>query len=381
MPEPQSALPLPVPLSMSSATSGPTKESPSPIPTRSKDQDTSSPTTKPHRKPFRKIHPILRLKLRDLSSEGTRDFLDAVKPGYVVEEAVQTVLRLLYTPSSDIPGTRSVTLILRPMEGVAYTTGWDVDNDHKEIHFSTDYIKFIDTERKEHEITGVLVHEMVHAWQWNAFGTAPGGLIEGIADWVRLHAGYAPPHWRKEVGGDWDAGYQHTGYFLDYLEQKYGKGSVPTINDRLRNKRYDEETFWKELFGHKVDKLWADYQKALEKDKGKKDAENEKERKTLDKDTSKKDVDHEKDEKTVTRKPDQKTLKKEEKTATKKSDHKGQPDKVQGKSENDGKDEEDEDEPVMVEREDHSSKDVPHAEKGKEGKKASGSKETQKPKK
>lgn len=36
---------------------------------------------------------------------------------------------------------------------------------------------------------GVCVHEMVHCWQWNAKGTCPGGLIEGIADYVRLRSG------------------------------------------------------------------------------------------------------------------------------------------------------------------------------------------------
>ncbi|KAI9718584.1 MAG: hypothetical protein M1812_004035 [Candelaria pacifica] len=334
---------------MSSTTSGPTKESPSPIPSRSKDKDTSSPAATPHKRPILKVHPVLRLKIRDLSSEGTRDFLAAVKPGYVVEEAVQTVLRLLYTPSSNIPGTRSVTLVLRPMEGVAYTTGRDFDHDHKEIHFSTDYIKQVAQERKQHEITGVLVHEMVHAWQWNAFGTAPGGLIEGIADWVRLHAGYAPPHWTKERGGDWDAGYQHTGYFLDYLEQKYGKGSVPSINEQLRQKKYDQETFWKALFGHKVDKLWADYQKTLEKDSSKKDVHNEEEH---------------------------------QKIAKKKSDHVHQSEETRSKSKDNSISEEyegdDVDEPVMVEREDHPTNDPSNAEKTKESKKGSESKASQK---
>ncbi|KAI9780182.1 MAG: hypothetical protein M1835_004550 [Candelina submexicana] len=346
MPEPQSAVPPPVPLQMSSTTSAPTKESPSPIPSRSKDSDTPSPATEPHKKPVLKVHPVLRLKIRDLSSQGTRDFLEAVKPGYVVEEAVQTVLRLLYTPSSNIPGTRSVTLVLRPMEGVAYTIGRDFDTDHKEIHFSTDYIKQITRKRKGPEITGVLVHEMVHAWQWNAFGTAPGGLIEGIADWVRLHAGYAPPHWTKEGGGDWDAGYQHTGYFLDYLEQKYGKGSVTTINERLRNKKYHEETFWKELFGHKVEKLWSDYQKTLETDKSKQEVDNG-----------------------------------NQETATKKSGHAHESELTQSKNKDHRKiEDEDEEEPVLVEMEDH-TKDANLAEHVKGGNSASESKASQKTKK
>jgi hypothetical protein len=66
------------------------------------------------------------------------------------------------------------------MQGVAYTTGSDLDDDHKEIHFSTDYIES-SASRAHDEIFGVLVHEVVHCFQYNANGTCPGGLIEGIA--------------------------------------------------------------------------------------------------------------------------------------------------------------------------------------------------------
>ncbi|KAI9816216.1 MAG: hypothetical protein M1827_001817 [Pycnora praestabilis] len=260
---PQSAIPPAAPLKMSSTTSGPASATQSPVPPQPKKDNHASSASKPQKKPDRVLSPILRFKVRDLSSQGSRDFLKAVDAGTVVQEAVQGVVERLYTPSSVVPGTRSVTLILRPMEGVAYTTGKDYDSDHKEIHFSTDYIARIAKERKEDEILGVLRHEMVHCWQWNALGTAPGGLIEGIADWVRLQSDMAPPHWTKEGGGDWDAGYQHTGYFLEYLEQQYGKGSVMAVNEALRDKKYDEDKFWNKLFGHPVDKLWKDYGKSL----------------------------------------------------------------------------------------------------------------------
>ena len=77
-----------------------------------------------------------------------------------------------------------MTLILRDFDGVAYTTGSDLDDDHKEIHFSLKYIAGIQPSsetRIRDEIKGVLVHEMVHCFQYNGKGTCPGGLIEGIA--------------------------------------------------------------------------------------------------------------------------------------------------------------------------------------------------------
>ena len=50
----------------------------------------------------------------------------------------------------------------------------------KEIHFSLNHIKNSESRAKD-EINGVLTHEVVHCFQYNAKGTAPGGLIEGIA--------------------------------------------------------------------------------------------------------------------------------------------------------------------------------------------------------
>ena len=150
------------------------------------------------------------------------------------------------------------------MGGVAYTTGSNLDDDHKEIHFSLDYINNIPFARQKQEIQGVLLHEMVHCWQWNAKGTAPSGLIEGIADFVRLKAGLSPPHWKREAGGQWDAGYQHTGYFLEWIENTCGEGSVRNINLALKDTTYQEDEFWERLFDKKVGLLWKEYEGTLD---------------------------------------------------------------------------------------------------------------------
>lgn len=142
--------------------------------------------------------------------------------------------------------------------------------------FNLKYIAKIPAEpssRQKEELQGVLVHEMVHCWQWNAYGTAPGGLIEGIADFVRLKAGLAPPHWKKERRDNWDQGYQHTGYFLEWIETQYGEGSIRRVNEALMNKRYDEEVFWTKLFSKGVKDLWSEYCRTLPaKDDGAVDA-------------------------------------------------------------------------------------------------------------
>ncbi|KAK8105414.1 BSP-domain-containing protein [Apiospora kogelbergensis] len=220
--------------------------------------------------------PKLRLQFHDLGHPGSTIFLNSLaSPAQVFSTAVQNVLSHLYSSSTPAqkahhpfhpPPTRSVTLILRSMTGVAYTTGIDLDDDHKEIHLSLEYVAGINpAARRAHEITGVLTHELVHCHQWNGKGAAPGGLVEGVADWVRLQCGLAPPHWKKgDRGAKWDAGYQHTAYFLEYLEGRFGKGTVRRLNEKLRVEKYEEKAFWTGTLGRPVQQLWEDYGKTLE---------------------------------------------------------------------------------------------------------------------
>lgn len=214
--------------------------------------------------------PKLRLEIRDLSHPGAKAYLTAVNTADCLTTAVQNVLQWLYTSPSckttHVPPCRSVTLIVRDMPGVAYTTGSELDNDHKEIHLSQQYVQQIKEDRLTDEVTGVLTHELVHCLQYSGKGTCPGGLIEGIADWVRLGCKLAPPHWKRESNGKWDAGYQTTAYFLEYLEGRFGKGTVQRLNEKLRTQRYEEKPFWTELVGRPVEQLWKDYSEKLKDD-------------------------------------------------------------------------------------------------------------------
>jgi hypothetical protein len=63
------------------------------------------------------------------------------------------------------------------MPGVAHAFG---SKTHKEIHLSLDHIVNC-KHRAADEIRGVVTHEMVHCFQYDGNGKAPGGLIEGIA--------------------------------------------------------------------------------------------------------------------------------------------------------------------------------------------------------
>ena len=72
-------------------------------------------------------HPKLRLEIRHLEHPGAVRFLGAVNASTLLSDAVKNVQRLLYRSAADkhttCPPTRSVTVILRDMGGVAYTTG------------------------------------------------------------------------------------------------------------------------------------------------------------------------------------------------------------------------------------------------------------------
>ncbi|KLJ11119.1 hypothetical protein EMPG_13570 [Blastomyces silverae] len=249
--------------------------------------------------------PKLRLHLQDLTHPATKSFINLISdPNAAINTALANIVTYLYTspPKRDqsrnssssssshaprtyphfnpsLPATRSVTFIIRDMPGVAYTTGTELDSDHKEIHFSLSYIStvsntFADAAR---ELLGVITHELVHCYQHTrpqsrpgaeelkkkkkmkkkknkkdksgqAIPNPPSGLIEGIADFVRLKAGLVPPHWKRpmskaERGGRWDQGYQITAFFLEWIEDvRVGEGAVGMLNDRLLRVGYVGES-------------------------------------------------------------------------------------------------------------------------------------------
>ena len=103
----------------------------------------------------------------------------------------------------------------------------------------------------------MIYHESTHIWQWSGIGQAPGGLIEGIADFVRLRAGYAPSHWVQPGQGDmWDQGYDVTARFLDYCTS-LKDGFVAELNNELKTGY--SVNYFSDILGRNVDQLWADY--------------------------------------------------------------------------------------------------------------------------
>ncbi|KAH7914758.1 hypothetical protein BJ138DRAFT_1143201 [Hygrophoropsis aurantiaca] len=200
------------------------------------------------------VIPSFVLRVEDLNHPGATIFFDNVKPKRALEDAVMASYKAMYTLATSPTHVKSITLVLRSFEGVAYTFGTHAN---KEINLSLDHIKNSESHAQD-EILGVLTHEVVHCYQYNAKDTCPGGLVEGIADFVRLHAGYVPPHWRPSCRDKWDAGYDATAYFLDWIEKRCGDGTVSKINGSMKDSRYSDKVF-QDATGHRVEKLWEQY--------------------------------------------------------------------------------------------------------------------------
>ncbi|KAI4295709.1 hypothetical protein L6164_035726 [Bauhinia variegata] len=125
-----------------------------------------------------------------------------------------------------------------------------------QIYFSADYIQ--QTGGDKTEFTGVLYHEMTHVWQWDGNGQSEiGWVIEGIADFFRLKADYAPGHWVKPGdGANWKERSDVTALFLEYCDG-LKTGFVAELNKKMRDSYSDD--YFVQLLGKTVDQLWSDY--------------------------------------------------------------------------------------------------------------------------
>ncbi|TVT97895.1 hypothetical protein EJB05_56821, partial [Eragrostis curvula] len=149
----------------------------------------------------------------------------------------------------DRPCVDAVTLIVEDIGGVAFTRD-DV------VHVSAQRVGVYSGDVRT-EVTGVLYHETTHVWQWDGQGQANRGLIEGIADFVRLKAGYASWRWVQPGQGDrWDHGYDVTARFLEYCDYLM-PGFVSLLNAKMTDGYSDD--FFAQILGKDVEQLWRDY--------------------------------------------------------------------------------------------------------------------------
>jgi hypothetical protein len=151
--------------------------------------------------------------------------------------------------SADIKTVEEVSVVIENIDGLAFASN-DI------IHLSAGYIEKYREDVKK-EIAGLIYHEMAHILQWDGNGKAPSGLTEGIADFVRMKAGYASDLWSPAgVGDQWDQGYEVTAHFLHYCDN-LKNGFVADLNKKLKTDY--SESYFNDLLGKPVAQLWSDY--------------------------------------------------------------------------------------------------------------------------
>ncbi|KAF8028692.1 hypothetical protein BT93_E1367 [Corymbia citriodora subsp. variegata] len=107
------------------------------------------------------------------------------------------------------------------------------------------------------EFTGIVYFTSGLVWEWTGNGSAPAGLLTGIADYMRLTAGWEYQGWPPRGSGlRWDEGYEITANFLEYCEG-LRKGFVSYLNAMMIDSYSD--AYFVTLLGKPVDELWADY--------------------------------------------------------------------------------------------------------------------------
>jgi hypothetical protein len=129
----------------------------------------------------------------------------------------------------------------------------------------------------QREALGAVVHEMVHVVQnygrvrrtQPVAASAPGWVVEGIADYVRWflyepQSGGAEITERNLAGARFDASYRVSANFLNWVTRTYDPNLVRNLNAAVREGRYDD-ALWKTWAGKSLRDLGDEWRTAHER--------------------------------------------------------------------------------------------------------------------
>lgn len=205
--------------------------------------------------------PVMMYKIIDHSprAPGGNKYPDELSSDYRASVLSGAAKQVLKTFSQKEGEGKKYDMVTLQIESFAQSPHAIASTEDNVIRLNADYLRRYQGDIKE-EFAGVVYHEMTHVWQWTGHGIAPAGLINGIADYVRLKAGYASKGWpRRGSGSRWDEGYAVTAYFLDYCNG-LKHGFVAELNALMKDSY--SEVFFVELLGKFVHQLWRDYKLA-----------------------------------------------------------------------------------------------------------------------
>jgi hypothetical protein len=193
-----------------------------------------------------------------LSSNST--VFNSVIPASIFQQwmnMLESVLTFhLYQIPSEKPPVNSIRIEVASFNGVAYTV--NSGNGGKLIRVSSGYIDKIPVNDRYKEISGVVLHELTHALQYNGTGRCPWYFIEGIADFIRMKGNVPNRTWNRSFG-TYKNGYSNCAFFFDWLNTQY-PNFVKKFNLRMRSPYNDDVA--RELTGKSWDVLFSDYKAA-----------------------------------------------------------------------------------------------------------------------
>jgi hypothetical protein len=214
----------------------------------------------------------------DANTNGAQLF-KRVMPAPVdrIKQLALNVAQTLYRNPADSSRATRVTLEIKSGDFVAHAAGV---KGQRTVTISTKFLEDFYRESGNSdsalltEIEGVMVHELTHVYQREPMGAGRydgqsefWAFIEGEADAVRTTQGYTKDrHPRDTVNNPrkWLAGYNTTGFFLDYIVRTYDKDFLYKFNDTART--INPWTFDKAMqatVGKSVSTLWDEYARSV----------------------------------------------------------------------------------------------------------------------
>jgi hypothetical protein len=164
-------------------------------------------------------------------------------------------------PSDGYAAPKSVTVSIKPANGVAFASGSRITANAAWVRRELDG-----------EALGAIVHEAVHVAQQYGegrrgnrdFKRPPGWLVEGIPDYIRFFLYEPQSHgadlvWlqsRRNQNLNYDGMYRISANFLNYVIEKYGqdKSLLAKVNAACRTGKYSDK-LWPELTGKSLSDL------------------------------------------------------------------------------------------------------------------------------
>jgi hypothetical protein len=190
---------------------------------------------------------------------GGKVFTDNVKnPIEFVQGLARKVCAVLYRSPPEVPDIPKITLIIQPIANIPPNiTGTAAGN--TATFNSNFFVPFAMSHTPDDilfELNGLGAHLFSFMYER---GPAPPGVLSGVNDFVRYRVGFLRDSNRRK-GGNWDDGYQTTGFFFAYVDDAY-----PNFVYRLNlvdGTGYNVTAF--QVFtGKDVLTLWNEYQATL----------------------------------------------------------------------------------------------------------------------